>query len=221
MSDCLRLVFARTSHPDRRRATAATVGRHRHHRRAAAGQCLGSLDRIPRPPGRHRLTVAASRMRGERGRRSGYSSRGCRRPDPHQAFRAFGGGIRRTAGETEGEREGRGDADERGEQGDRTRGTGGFHRALRILGFEHFDRLPGSTSPARGTLEVTDCESWPKRTFSCPAPDQAIRARWSRSALAMTDTELRLMATPASIGFIRIPKNGKSTPAAMGMPSPL
>jgi hypothetical protein len=40
----------------------------------------------------------------------------------------------------------------------------------------------------------------------------------SRSALAITDTELKLMAAAAIIGLSRMPKKGYSTPAAIGTP---
>src|SRR5579884_4129000 len=40
----------------------------------------------------------------------------------------------------------------------------------------------------------------------------------NRSALLITDTELKLMAAAAKIGLRRIPKNGYSTPAATGTP---
>ena len=43
----------------------------------------------------------------------------------------------------------------------------------------------------------------------------------SRSALAMTETELKLIAAPAIIGLRRIPKNGYKAPAAIGTPSAL
>jgi hypothetical protein len=43
----------------------------------------------------------------------------------------------------------------------------------------------------------------------------------SRSAFAMTDTELKLMAAPAMMGLSRMPKKGYSTPAATGMPTVL
>ncbi len=39
-----------------------------------------------------------------------------------------------------------------------------------------------------------------------------------RKALLITDTDDRLMAAAAKIGEIKIPKNGKSTPAAIGTP---
>ena len=41
------------------------------------------------------------------------------------------------------------------------------------------------------------------------------------SALVITDTELKLIAAAAIIGESNKPKNGYSTPAAMGMPSTL
>ena len=42
-----------------------------------------------------------------------------------------------------------------------------------------------------------------------------------RSALPMTDTELKLIASAAMSGDSRMPVNGYSTPAAIGMPSAL
>ena len=46
-------------------------------------------------------------------------------------------------------------------------------------------------------------------------------ARRSRSALAMTDTELKLMAALAIIGLSSIPSTGYNTPAAIGTPNAL
>jgi hypothetical protein len=43
----------------------------------------------------------------------------------------------------------------------------------------------------------------------------------SRSALVITDTELKLMAAAAMIGLSRIPNLGYSTPAAIGTPTEL
>ncbi len=48
-----------------------------------------------------------------------------------------------------------------------------------------------------------------------------MRTRLSRSALPTTDTELRLIAAAAMTGESRMPKNGYSTPAAIGTPSAL
>ena len=45
--------------------------------------------------------------------------------------------------------------------------------------------------------------------------------RFNRSAFITTDTELKLMAAAAMIGESSRPKNGYSTPAAIGMPSTL
>lgn len=39
-----------------------------------------------------------------------------------------------------------------------------------------------------------------------------------RKALAMTDTELKLIAAAANMGLISIPRNGNKTPAAIGTP---
>ena len=44
-------------------------------------------------------------------------------------------------------------------------------------------------------------------------------ARRSRSALPITDTELKVIAALAIIGLSSSPKNGYSTPAAIGTPS--
>ena len=46
-------------------------------------------------------------------------------------------------------------------------------------------------------------------------------SRRSRSALAITDTELNVIAALAIIGLSSQPKNGYSTPAAIGTPSTL
>jgi hypothetical protein len=46
-------------------------------------------------------------------------------------------------------------------------------------------------------------------------------ARCNLSALPITDTELKLIATAAIIGESNRPKNGYKTPAAMGTPSEL
>ena len=43
----------------------------------------------------------------------------------------------------------------------------------------------------------------------------------NRSAFAITETELKLIATPAIIGLSTMPKNGYRTPAAIGTPSAL
>ena len=48
-----------------------------------------------------------------------------------------------------------------------------------------------------------------------------IFTRFSLSALTITDTELKLIAAAAMMGESSKPKNGYSTPAAMGMPSTL
>jgi hypothetical protein len=45
--------------------------------------------------------------------------------------------------------------------------------------------------------------------------------RRNRNAFAITETELKLMAAAAIIGLNNHPKNGYSTPAAIGTPSEL
>ena len=62
--------------------------------------------------------------------------------------------------------------------------------------------------------------SWECRQTTRVAPDQSRKVR-SRSALVTTQIELRLIATPASIGLSNQPQMGYRAPAAMGMPRPL
>ena len=52
-------------------------------------------------------------------------------------------------------------------------------------------------------------------------PDSENAGRRSRSALPMTETELKLMAAAAIIGERSSPKNGYSAPAAIGTPAAL
>lgn len=44
---------------------------------------------------------------------------------------------------------------------------------------------------------------------------------FKRSALVITETELKLIAAAAIIGLSNIPKNGYNTPAAIGIPTEL
>jgi len=60
-----------------------------------------------------------------------------------------------------------------------------------------------------------------KKEFTPTKISFYIFTRFSLSALTMTDTELKLIAAAAIIGESSRPKNGYSTPAAMGMPSTL
>lgn len=46
-------------------------------------------------------------------------------------------------------------------------------------------------------------------------------ARFNRNAFAITETELKLIASAAIIGESRIPKKGNNTPAATGTPKVL
>ncbi len=48
-----------------------------------------------------------------------------------------------------------------------------------------------------------------------------MRTRLSRNALAITETELKLIARAAIIGDSKIPKKGNNTPAAIGTPNML
>ena len=50
--------------------------------------------------------------------------------------------------------------------------------------------------------------------------DQSLMLR-NRKALLITDTELKVMAAPASMGLKRMPHNGYSAPAATGTPKAL
>ena len=56
------------------------------------------------------------------------------------------------------------------------------------------------------------------RCHASPRGGHGHGVRPSRSALATTDTELRLMASAATIGLSRSPVAGYSTPAASGTP---
>ena len=55
----------------------------------------------------------------------------------------------------------------------------------------------------------------------CRSPRQPSSTRRSRSALPMTETELRLIAALAIMGLSRIPNRGNRAPAAIGTPSAL
>ena len=61
------------------------------------------------------------------------------------------------------------------------------------------------------------------RHFPCIVPRSFAykSTRRRRNALAITETELNVMAALAIIGLSRIPKNGYNTPAAMGTPAKL
>jgi len=88
-------------------------------------------------------------------------------------------------------------------------------------------RLPTASPPwIRLQRGLHGAASWrPRRPGAAARPPASPVAhsfkRRSRSALAMTDTELRLMAAAASIGLSRMPNAGYSTPAASGTPSRL
>ena len=69
------------------------------------------------------------------------------------------------------------------------------------------------------------CHAWPLTqeaglVFNSPGHPQTDTFR-SRSALPITDTELRLMAALAIIGLKRMPKNGYRIPIATGTPRKL
>jgi len=65
-------------------------------------------------------------------------------------------------------------------------------------------------------------EERPHREASIPpAPSDHSSARRRRSALPMTDTELKLIAAAAIIGDSSRPNTGYSTPAAIGTPAAL
>src|SRR6059036_457232 len=73
------------------------------------------------------------------------------------------------------------------------------HRGLRTTGFT----LP---APHRDTLRAPRPAHWNQGLSIRRRPYSGTRR--SRSALPMTDTELRLIAALAMIGFIRIPSQG-------------
>lgn len=58
-------------------------------------------------------------------------------------------------------------------------------------------------------------------SFSHPIAARHKRTHRNRSALPMTDTELKLMAPAATMGLRSRPKAGYRTPAAIGIPSTL
>jgi hypothetical protein len=60
--------------------------------------------------------------------------------------------------------------------------------------------------------------SWSEQRLLAAVHSFVVR---SLSALAITETELKLMAAAAIIGFKSNPKDGNSTPAASGTPTML
>src|SRR5487761_1651894 len=89
----------------------------------------------------------------------------------------------------------------------------------------------GKHKPSR--LSPKNCGSWLREVFYWLPAERNRRARprfikpltpthqkrrllRNRSALAITDSELKLIAAEATIGISKMPKNGYSTPAATG-----
>jgi len=62
---------------------------------------------------------------------------------------------------------------------------------------------------------------WFFQSSSADAAFSQILARRRRRAFAMTETELKLIAAAAIIGFSKSPNAGYSTPAAIGTPAAL
>ena len=80
-------------------------------------------------------------------------------------------------------------------------------------------RLESVRSPSTGTCSKL-CRKHRRTTIRCfEVPHSATRR--NRSAFVITDTELNVIAALAIIGLSTIPKNGYSTPAAIGTPSAL
>src|SRR6266545_2826051 len=86
-------------------------------------------------------------------------------------------------------------------------------RPMHVHGLQTEVKTTGNFPRAR-RLELGEF-AW-RTLWSAAIHDFAPR---NRSALAMTDTELKLMAAPAMMGLSRTLNKGYSTPAATGMPS--
>ena len=87
------------------------------------------------------------------------------------------------------------------------------------------DPLP---DPRRAGPDCEVIDRLNQSSIVSPRKRRGERWRWhqsfivrSRSALLITETELRLMAAPAIIGLSSKPKKGYSRPAATGMPRAL
>jgi hypothetical protein len=82
---------------------------------------------------------------------------------------------------------------------------------------------PSTPAPDReGRLNHSCAESFRRnRSRHRPLASLSSFTRLSRSAFAMTDTELNVIAALAMIGLKRSPATGYSTPAATGTPSAL
>src|SRR5437868_1239317 len=81
---------------------------------------------------------------------------------------------------------------------------------------------PALMAPALALLALAACHAAvPPSTIRGARETSYSRARRSRSALPITDTELALIAALAIIRLSRRPNTGYSTPAAIGTPSRL
>lgn len=106
------------------------------------------------------------------------------------------------------------------------------HGGHRVLAASHFMHHWHSSTAARGRhvsrvllsgRMMLLCHEWRRnaaltRSIAVSAHVCALR---NRSEFAITDTELKLMAAAAMIGDSKSPKNGYSTPAAIGTPAAL
>jgi hypothetical protein len=90
----------------------------------------------------------------------------------------------------------------------------GAHRAR---GLAQIGRERGADDARREAERKQSAEHPPEYTFR----DDQSSTRLNRSALVMTDTELKLMAAAAIIGDSSNPKMGYATPAAIGTPAEL
>ena len=83
-----------------------------------------------------------------------------------------------------------------------------------IVALEHWVRPPPSRAALRRPRK-------PDTTYGTAKAGHYRATRRKRSALAMTDTELNVIAALAIIGLRSNPNTGYSTPAATGTPSTL
>ena len=101
--------------------------------------------------------------------------------------------------------------------------------ALNIVGVQkggaQSSQLHGGRYSSSGSADHrsthSECQDAPGVAGTTGTAATAAAVRFSRNALATTDTELKLIANAASIGLSNHPVSGYSTPAAIGTPSAL
>lgn len=92
-----------------------------------------------------------------------------------------------------------------GENGEHDQADGPLPQHAHFLSISRMRAIPGARRPERSEYP--------------PMGHRVTRRR--RNALAITETELKLIAAAAIIGLRSTPKNGYSTPAAIGTPAAL